>query len=43
LAFNVPGQEPAIQIHESIIPYFNPAGVPVTPISVILYTVPFER
>jgi alpha-N-arabinofuranosidase len=43
LAFNVPGQEPVLEIAESIIPYFNPASISVPPISISLYSVPFER
>jgi alpha-N-arabinofuranosidase len=41
--FNVPGQEPTLQIAESIIPYLNPGSIPVPPISITLYSVPFER
>ena len=40
---NVPGQEPAIRIHESVVPYFNPDAIPILPLSVNLYTIPFDR
>jgi alpha-L-arabinofuranosidase len=43
LAFNAPGLDPVIQIHETVLPDFNPAAIAVAPLSVNLYVVPFER
>ena len=41
--FNVPGQTPAIQIDETVLDSFDPAAIAVAPLSVNLFTVPFER
>jgi hypothetical protein len=43
MSANVPGQEPAIRIHETVAPYFDPAAIPILPLSVNLYTIPFDR
>jgi alpha-L-arabinofuranosidase len=42
LTYNVPGQPPAIQIHETVVTNFNPAAIPIPPLSVNLFTVPFD-
>ncbi len=42
-AYNVPGEEAVLQIRENAVPTFDPAAIPVPPISVNLFIIPFER